>query len=526
MSNFLNFKFGSFANLPSGRSSGTIYVTTDEQAMYIDLPVKKNNEISVDRMRIGDIVVKESTRTAQPPFHPNSFYYFVEENALLRYDGSKWVQINATDAVNDTITAVNNKLLAEIDRSTAADSQHSEDIEQLKEDIVKYLLKTEFEEYKGLTSQEIEKAQSDASTALENAENADNKAVAAQERADDAYELADSKTTMAEVEAKDYSTKEESQSYANAVLGASNDTSDKNTVYGVKAYAESVHEEASVADGKAVAAQEKADEAYNLADSKVTMAEVEAKDYATKTEAQGYANAVLGTAEDDSNKYTVYGVHELADLALTNAGAANQKAVDANDNANNRIHKDGTVAMTGNLNLGGNLINNLAKPVSNTDAANKQYVDEEIVKGIKANDAMTFRGTIGGAEATVSSLPTENVQRGDTYKVAASYSYGTIEAKVGDLFINSGEDDQEPVWTHISSGYEDTYLQKLYSEGTTIYLTNGVENDKVAGSVSSVTIAGDTNSNLQFSISKDERNNHTVTASLVWGTFPGEDLEV
>ena len=38
MANMLNFKFGQFGSLPSTKSAGTVYVTTDEQAMYIDLP--------------------------------------------------------------------------------------------------------------------------------------------------------------------------------------------------------------------------------------------------------------------------------------------------------------------------------------------------------------------------------------------------------------------------------------------------------------------------------------------------------
>lgn len=49
------------------------------------------------------------------------------------------------------------------------------------------------------------------------------------------------------------------------------------------------------------------------AESKTTMAEVEAKNYATKTEAQGYANAVLGTDADNADKNTVYGARKYAD---------------------------------------------------------------------------------------------------------------------------------------------------------------------------------------------------------------------
>ena len=40
------------------------------------------------------------------------------------------------------------------------------------------------------------------------------------------------------------------------------------------------------------------------------------------------------------------------------------------------LKKDGTTAMTGNLNVGNNEIFGLATPTSNTDAATKKYVDD------------------------------------------------------------------------------------------------------------------------------------------------------
>lgn len=39
MAELLNFKRGLHANLPTSVTPGTIYVTTDEQAMYVDVSV-------------------------------------------------------------------------------------------------------------------------------------------------------------------------------------------------------------------------------------------------------------------------------------------------------------------------------------------------------------------------------------------------------------------------------------------------------------------------------------------------------
>ena len=85
----LNFKYGIFDRLPETQVPGTVYVTADEKAMYVDLPAvtgKDGSTIAADRVRISQIVVKNSSRDAQPPFSADAFYYFVEENALLKWN--------------------------------------------------------------------------------------------------------------------------------------------------------------------------------------------------------------------------------------------------------------------------------------------------------------------------------------------------------------------------------------------------------------------------------------------------------
>ena len=591
MSNLLNFKFGKYTNLPETKTAGTVYVTTDNHAMYIDLPESHEENATVNRLRIGDINVYQSSSDAnfKPPYQ-EGFYYFIGDNALMRYDGTAWTQINTTadikgelDALEARVDTLEENLAKEIKRSTDKDAEHSKDISDLKDAVSKRVTTTEFDTFKQSNTEAINGAKSLAQEAQGAAGAAQSTADDALERANEAYSLAetkttlkdvkdlgyatkteaqqyaadvlgstsdtsssntvygakkaaqealsaanaaqdtaDSKVTLDEVKGLGYATKSEAQGYANAVLGVSTDDASKNTVYGAKkaaaealTMANSANSLAEGAKGAADAAQstaddalERADEAYGLADSKVTLDEVKGLGYATKTEAQNYANAVLGTSSDTSSKNTVYGAKKAAAEALSAAEAA-QDTVDTL--ADNVLLLNGTKAMTGNLQMGGKQITGLANPTNNTDAATKQYVDNSIA----ANDAMTFIGTVGEG-GDVASLPT-TANKGDTYKVNSMGTYGGIAAKVGDLFINKGEDGATANWSHISSGYEDDYLQKIISEGNVLYLTDGV-NLTSTGNVSNFTVVGDKNSNLQFTVSSTN-NSHTITGSMAWGTF-------
>jgi hypothetical protein len=93
----LNFKKGRYSALPTTYTEGTVYVTTDEKAMYVDIS-------STERIRLGQIVTVKDLATFEglkPPFSHEAFYYIVDENALMRNNGTaespNWTQINSTD---------------------------------------------------------------------------------------------------------------------------------------------------------------------------------------------------------------------------------------------------------------------------------------------------------------------------------------------------------------------------------------------------------------------------------------------
>ena len=76
----------------------------------------------------------------------------------------------------------------------------------------------------------------------------------------------------------------------------------------------------------------------------------------------------------------------------SNSDAATKVYVD--HRINMMLKKDGTVAMTGNLNLNNNKIVGLATPVSNTDAATKKYVDDNSGGSPDLSDYLEKDGTV------------------------------------------------------------------------------------------------------------------------------------
>lgn len=97
----LNFKYGIHDNLKNQSiANGTIYVTTDEKAMYVDL--------DDTRIRLSQIITltTHDWQTLPPPYSAEAFYYLTDSNALLKYTGNAWVQINSTKDLKDALTGL------------------------------------------------------------------------------------------------------------------------------------------------------------------------------------------------------------------------------------------------------------------------------------------------------------------------------------------------------------------------------------------------------------------------------------
>ena len=121
------------------------------------------------------------------------------------------------------------------------------------------------------------------------------------------------------------------------------------------------------------------------ADEKTTMAAVEAKDYATKTEAQGYATAVVGEDTDIADKNTVKG--------------AKAYAKDLNNATNTRVE-----ALETAIGEGGSVGSQIDAKIANLDVAEVAVGTGEIIEKISQTDgkiSVSKRALVAGDIPTI-----------------------------------------------------------------------------------------------------------------------------
>lgn len=106
----VQFKCGEYSGFKALQSyeQGTIYVTTDEQGIYF----AKDANTAV---KLGNIItfatLADWKNAINPPYNADVFYYIANDNALIKFNGSKFVQINSASAqdINDIRTAIGSK---------------------------------------------------------------------------------------------------------------------------------------------------------------------------------------------------------------------------------------------------------------------------------------------------------------------------------------------------------------------------------------------------------------------------------
>lgn len=296
--------------------------------------------------------------------------------------------------------------------------------------------------------------------------------------------------------ASTYATKTELSNAQSTLLGDTSDTSAKETIRGALNGVAEAKKAAATAQSAAEGAQSTANTANTTANTNKTNLANEISRAKSAEEALAADIAKKAAASDLAAE-----ISRAKSAEEKNASAASA----AQTTANNAMPKAGGT-FTGDVSMGSKKLTDLVTPTSAADAATKQYVDDQMA----AADAMVFKGVLGTGTGMIAALPTSGVLCGWTYKVGTKGTYGSIEGKVGDLIINTAADNATPVWVHVTSGYEDDYLQKLSiasNSGVQINLSNGV------GSTDSSIVLQNSDS-IQWTVSGT-----SATPVIVWGTF-------
>ena len=140
------------------------------------------------------------------------------------------------------------------------------------------------------------------------------------------------------------------------------------------------------------------------AESKTTMAEVEAKNYATKSEAQGYANAVLGADTDNADSKTVYGARKYADSLNTTMNGrveALETAIGAGGSVGTQIdEKIGLLDMDEVAVGAGEIIEKISQTDGKVTASKRKLAATDIPE-LAISKITDLQTTLDGKQATV-----------------------------------------------------------------------------------------------------------------------------
>ena len=142
----------------------------------------------------------------------------------------------------------------------------------------------------------------------------------------------------------------------------------------------------------------------------------------------------------------------------------------------------------------------------------KTEVDTKIDTYFKAADAMVYKGTV----STAADLPTDSVQCGWTYKVAAAGTYAGTKCKVGDLIIAKADatPPTNATWDVVPSGDEQVITGEVANTGITISDGAGVLTGITLANGDCTTVAG----TVSGKVTTIKVNHNQVTGTLAAGS--------
>lgn len=476
----LNFKWGLHKDLGNAtKSEGTVYITTDEKSMYVDI---SNNE----RIKIQGAVayyddVETFTATTNPPYDTETLYFFrqmgpegnkVVVNALMAYNGEKWVQINTPETTYSNLVKTVNEIQTKVTNFTNIAGKVT-----TLEGLVGVKQEGEGQEATGLFK-----------------------------------EINDLKATIG-------SSGSDLGGRVEALEG---------TVESLKDVPGDI-----TALGKTLATKADAETVNEALDEKVDWSELE--NYMTQEDANAYqtqvdealgtkANAsdltALGnTVADKADKGEVEeALREKADLSKLDDYVLKSSFETFEENAATKAELTGAV---GTINA------KIAKKADQTFVVGAiTGVQNQINDQIKAVNALTYKDVLSKND----DFPTadEDIKIGDLYVVSSTnVTYkdkdgNDVTTAPGDFFIATGTEDENGYitaatleWHHVKTGYDTTLEPKLVLDS----LSPTVKLQNYAGtSLGSITFISD-NDNISITRGLDDYNHPIIKISNTWGTF-------
>lgn len=518
----LNFKYGLHKNLPafSDATIGNVFVTTDEQAMHIDLPGGR-----VVISQIITLATAEEWQSMKPPYSQQAFYYIVDANALLKYTGNgtvhSWKQVNSTADVQnaiDSLTALVGTKDAEgkwTEGSLGADvATHTTDITNIKQNI-KDLQDADDAFEKSL--QDITKDVTDVEALVHTLEGVVGyagafdtedaaKAVAEDKEvclignklklcsvdSDGNKGFVDYNTVVVEIELLKKTVKDLQETTASntTIIDLQNRVKIledwKKDVIGVPAEGDTPASGIYILIANA---QAQADTAKQIADQAVADAkkanDAIGHDGADGQDKTGMHAAIAKNATDiatnagniQTNADDIDALESRADAVESRADAVEGRAdalegrADAlettvGDAESGLVKKANDNATAIGLNTTA-ITNEIARAKEAEEANAKAIGDlrKEVMEDIQTADAMVFKDVVANEVELTSKEATAQI--GHTYKASDEFEIDGTKVHIGDLLIATGEEDAETgyiknvTWKHVPSGYVADYNPKI-----------------------------------------------------------------
>lgn len=568
MANLL-FKKGSYNDFKTkvlgGKAvAGTLYLTEDEGSLYLG-----KSDGSVTRIQ-GTVhqyaTLKDFGASVTPPYSTDVVYFIADKNALVRWDGSNWIQLNTSKATFDAKVGELNTAIggvaSDLGEAVARIGTNEGAIKTLNTEVAKKADKTTVNGIDG----RLQTVEGTVSTHVETIKTLATKSEV-QAVVSDLGEVSTKVTNLEsnkvdKVSGKGLSTNDFTNAYKekldniapnatetyvdstlNTAAAANHAISNATATVKFNEIAEDIRElstdigavEKDLADNYVtkVTYNEKIgditgdikaiEDALGLGETAGDNTVGKRLD-ALETLTSGHTTTISGHTSDIAELQTATGTN--ASNITTLQGQMTTVTQKANDNATaittlrndvadtyvtKTIYNGKVAEIEGNVSGNAADIKELQDDIktkatktelNNLDTALQAKIDSEI----KAVNAMTYKGGIA-TQAALNALT--GVKVGDTYVVSSAFG----GYQPGDLLVASGTETNGVLtsitWNHVETGYNADHQPSLTVSGNVISLTSAVTGDNLG----EITIASATE-NLTVSTSGT-----TISINMEWGSF-------